>query len=123
MGKSIVVRMVEREAGKKLLGAAAFNPIVVKDGAIIGAIPGQIPEGAVETDLTYMHGIASQVAWQTERAIEEGLDKVEVRVPVVKKLSHINLTLDEAIRRYIESRKKPIDVRGPLFVHVIVDIL
>jgi len=122
LGKRIVVKMVEREEGKKLLGAAAFNPIVVKDSSIIGAMPGRIPEGSVRTEYTYMDGIANLVVHGIERAIEEGEGQLKIRIGIVKRLSDANFAISESVRRYIESKNAKIDIRGPVFAEFHVQI-
>ena len=52
--KHLRIVLVEREAGQQLLGAAAFNPIIVHQNAIIGTRPDRVPNDAVLTGLTYM---------------------------------------------------------------------
>jgi O-phosphoseryl-tRNA synthetase len=120
--KHIRIVLREREAGKKLLGAAAFNPIVVHKHAIIGARSDRIPENAVPTGLTYMDGILNRVLYEVEHAMPEGRPELRVRVTMVKRLADINLTVSEHIRRYIEGQNAKIDVRGPVFAEFHIHI-
>jgi O-phosphoseryl-tRNA synthetase len=113
--KHLRIVLTEREAGQRLLGAAAFNPIVVHQNAIIGTRSDRIPADAVPTGLTYMDGILHRVMYEVEQAFQDGTTELKVRVTMVKRLADINLTLDEHIRRYIEGQNAKIDVRGPVF--------
>jgi O-phosphoseryl-tRNA synthetase len=116
MDKKVEVKIVKNEAGKKLLGPAAFNPIVVKDGNIIGALPDKIPENAINTGLTYMHGIANLFAHELENAIKNKKQELVIEVKDVKGVSDVNISVDENIRNFIKSKNKRIQVVGPVFV-------
>jgi O-phosphoseryl-tRNA synthetase len=120
--KHICIVLREREAGQRLLGAAAFNPIVVNKNAIIGTRSDQIPADAVPTGLTYMDGIVNRVIYEVEHAIHAGHPEVQVRVTMVKRLADLNLTVSEHIRRYIEGQNAKIDIRGPVFAEFHIQI-
>jgi len=122
LGKKVEVKMFKTEAEKKLLGPAALNPIVVKDGDVIGAMPGKIPEGSTRSEFTYMHGIANLLAYELEKAVEESRDEVLVEVKDVKSLTDVNMKIDDVVRRFVESNNKKIDIRGPAFVSIKVRI-
>jgi O-phosphoseryl-tRNA synthetase len=120
--KHLRIVLTERETGQRLLGAAAFNPIVVHQNAIIGARSDRVPENAVPTGLTYMDGILNRVMYDVEQAIQDGTSELQVRVTMVKRLADINLKVSEHIRRYIEGQNAKIDVRGPVFAEFQIHI-
>lgn len=116
--KKVEVKIFKDESNKKLLGPAALNPIVANDGSVIGAIPSQLPGNPTRTDFTYMLGIANLAAYEIEKAIEEGKKEVLIEIKDAKSLTDINLKIEEVVRRYIESKNKTIDIRGPVFVGI-----
>ncbi|MCW4039959.1 MAG: O-phosphoserine--tRNA ligase [Candidatus Bathyarchaeota archaeon] len=120
--KHLRIVLTEREAGQRLLGAAAFNPIVVHQNAIIGARSDRVPEDAVVTGLTYMTGIFNRVLYDVEHALQDDTSELQVRVTMVKRLADINLKVSEHIRRYIEGQNAKIDVRGPVFAEFQIHI-
>ena len=108
--KSIEVKVVEEEAGKKLIGPAGFNEICVADGAIYSDV---IPSG-VYTGINYMLAIAMGAA----AAIERSHGDLNYQVKTIKHLSDLNLQVPEAIRQYIEGQQKKIGVSGAVFVAI-----
>ena len=98
------------EDGKKLLGPAALNRLFVNSGNICGA---KSTDG-VQSRYTYLDGIALYASYLAE---VEG--DFNLKVHVAKKLSDIKLTLDPAVRNYIISNNKKIDIRGPVFINII----
>ena len=121
LGAKVDVKLVEREEGKKLLGPAALNEIYVYDASIYGLGPkvgGDIRKRGVNTGLTYLHGVANLAAYEIERGVREGRERITVSVKTVKNPSDINLVLDPAAHRYLTAHSKKIDLRGPVFVTV-----
>lgn len=116
LGKKITVKVTEREDNTKLLGPAAQNSIYVKEGKIIGT--NKAMDGAVDTGMKYIDAVAALAAARIEGAVQAGEKGVEVRVAMVKSLSDINLDLDEAALRFIQTKSKKIDVRGPVFTTI-----
>ncbi len=114
--KSVEIKIVEREANKKLLGPAAFNKIFVIDGNIYGL---EESEKGVFVGLRYIDAIAYKIAALVERNALAGKD-FEYKVKIVRNLGDINLRLDDSALRYITKNKKKIDVRGPVFITVVV---
>lgn len=104
------VKVVEKEAGKKLIGPAGFNEICVADGSIYSDI---VPSG-VYTDINYMRAIAAGAA----ALIESSKDTVDYQVKMVKHLSDINLQIPEAVLQYIQGGQKAIGVAGAVFVTI-----
>jgi O-phosphoseryl-tRNA synthetase len=107
---SIEVKVVETEAGKRLIGPAGFNEICVANGAIYSDIA---PSG-VYTGINYMRAIAMGAA----AAIESSHDNLTYQVKGIKHLSDLNLEIPEAVRQYIEGQNKKIGVRGAVFVAI-----
>jgi len=118
LNKKIEVKFFKEELNKKLLGPAALNPIVIKTGNVIGAIPSQLPENPTRTDFTYILGIANLAAYEIEKAVAEGKKEVLIEVKDAKSLTDVNLQIDDVVKRYIESNNKKIDIRGPIFVWI-----
>jgi len=114
-GGELTVTVFEEEEGVKLLGPAALNVICVHEGNILGLPPSEV-KGKI-TGLRYLDGVAALFARKVEKEIlEEGKREVNVKVRMAKKPSDVNLYLSEQVRHYISSKKKRIDVRGPVFI-------
>jgi O-phosphoseryl-tRNA synthetase len=108
--KSIEVKVVETEAGKRLIGPAGFNEICVADGTIYSDI---VPS-RIHTDINYMRAIAMAAA----AAIEDSNGNLTYQVKGVRHLSDLNLQIPEAVRQHIEGQRKKIGVGGAVFVAV-----
>jgi O-phosphoseryl-tRNA synthetase len=106
----VEVKVVETEAGKRLIGPAGFNEICVANGAIYSDIA---PSG-VYTGINYMRAIAMGAA----AAIESSHDNLTYQVKGIKHLSDLNLEIPEAVRQYIEGQNKKIGVKGAVFVAI-----
>jgi O-phosphoseryl-tRNA synthetase len=132
MGKLVVVRVVEPESNTKLIGPAGFNTIYVYQGNIIGLPPKgwekdeflqAVRKDGVSTGIRYIDAFAALAAYEIERVVPRGDRAVKVRVRAAKSPSDINITIGDAVQRYITSKKKRIDVRGPIFTTVAAEIL
>jgi len=108
--KSIEVKVVETEAGKRLIGPAGFNEICVANGTIYSDI---VPSG-IYTGINYMRAIAMGAA----AAIESSHDNLTYQVKGIKHLSDLNLQIPEAVRQHIEGQQKKIKVGGAVFVTI-----
>jgi len=108
--KSIEVKVVEKEAGKRLIGPAGFNEICVANGTIYSDV---VPSG-IHTGINYMHAIAMGAA----AAIESSNDNLLYQVKTIKHLSDLNLQIPEAVRQHIEGQQKKIGVAGAVFVTI-----
>jgi len=116
-GHRVTVELVEVEEGVKLMGPAAFNVVRVEDGNII-ASPPRANEGRAG-QLSYIGCLADFCASQIEVDVEQGkLGTREIRVGMVRSASDIYLDIPIAVRRFVESRNKKIDIRGPMFATV-----
>jgi O-phosphoseryl-tRNA synthetase len=109
----IEVKIVETEAGKRLIGPAGFNEICVAKGAIYSDV---MPSG-IHTGINYMRAVAMGAA----AAIENSTSNLTYRAKGIKHLSDLNLQIPEAIRQHIEGRRKKIGVSGPVFVTIEVN--
>jgi O-phosphoseryl-tRNA synthetase len=108
--KSIEVKVVEKEAGKRLIGPAGFNEICVADGSIYSDV---VPSG-IHTGINYMYAIAIGAA----AAIENSNDNLTYQVKGIRHLSDLNLQIPEAVRQHIEGQQKKIKVGGAVFVAI-----
>ena len=110
--KSIEVKVVEKEAGKRLIGPAGFNEICVANGTIYSDI---VPSG-VHTGINYMHAIAmgAAAAIESPHAIRD----LSYQVKGIRRLSDLNLQIPEAVRQHIEGQQKKIGVGGAVFVTI-----
>jgi len=116
--ESVEVRVVETEAGKRLIGPAGFNEICVANGAIYSDI---VPSG-VYTGINYMRAIAMGAAASIEgfcgKAAKLRQSCITYQVKTIKHLSDLNLQIPEAVRRHIEGQQKKIGVGGAVFVTI-----
>jgi O-phosphoseryl-tRNA synthetase len=108
--KSVEVKVVEKETGKRLIGPAGFNEICVADGSIYSDI---VPSG-IHTEINYMHAIAIGAA----AAIENSNDNLTYQVKGIRHLSDLNLQIPEVVREHIEGQQKKIGVAGAVFVTI-----
>ena len=108
--KSIEVKVVEKETGKRLIGPAGFNEICVADGSIYSDV---VPSG-IHTGINYMHAIAMGAA----AAIESSKDNLTYQVKGIRHLSDLNLQIPEAVRQHVEGQQKKIKVAGAVFVTI-----
>ncbi|MFW6118513.1 MAG: O-phosphoserine--tRNA ligase [Chloroflexota bacterium] len=108
--KSVEVRVVEKEAGKRLIGPAGFNEICVADGSIYSDV---MPSG-IHTGINYIHAIAMGAA----AAIENSNDNLTYQVKGIRHLSDLNLQIPEVVREHIEGQQKKIKVAGAVFVTI-----
>jgi len=106
----VEVMLVEREAGKKLIGPAGFNELCVADGTIYSDLQ---PSG-VYTGFNYMRAVSLAAAALAEDAVEPR----EYQVKMVRHLSDLNLELPDAVRQHIERQQKKIGIGGGMFVTV-----
>ena len=108
--RSVEVKIVEREAGKKLIGPAGFNEICVLNGTIYtDVVPSGIPAG-----INYMRGIAMGVA----AAIENGHQSLTYQVKGVRHLSDLNLQIPEPLLQHMEGHHQKIGVSGAVFATI-----
>ncbi len=125
LGSDIEVRVVEQEQNTLLCGPAYLNEIVVHEGSILG-IPrtkkqNEVFETGVPANLRFLDAFATLSAHEIETWAKEEPreDEKSIRVKIVRSGADINMNIDELAVRYITSRKKKIDIRGPVFMNVV----
>ncbi|MBP2143946.1 O-phosphoseryl-tRNA synthetase [Methanococcus voltae] len=135
ISKNINIKVFEKEEGKRLLGPSILNEIYVYDGNIIG-----IPESfegvkeefkeflqngkdkGIATNITYIEAISLKVASKIEEALISNTKEFNIKIPIVRSLSDINLKVDDLAMKQIMSNSKVVDVRGPVFLNASVKI-
>lgn len=125
-GRKVVVKVVEPEENTKLCGPAAMNEVIVYKENILG-IPKtskweEAFENGVTTGVRFIDSFAELAAKEAEDAALRG-EGSETRVRIVRSPGDVNLRLEPALERYITSRKRKIDVRGPVFTTVRSEVL
>jgi O-phosphoseryl-tRNA synthetase len=131
LGKTIKVKVVEPEAGTKLLGPAAWNHIYIYDGNIVGVPEKDISdklslsavENGIPTNISYMDGVTAYASYKIEEQIVSGAQDTTLRTTLSKSISDVNLKLDKVALNYITGNNKIIDIRGPIFCTITCEIL
>jgi len=129
LGKKVVVSLVQNEKGKKTLGRAAFNEIVVYDGNILGIPKGdeglskkdsiaEVKRKGVHTGIRYIDSLAALAALGIEEAVESGKKEFIMKRAMTSTSGEINIKVREDVLRFITSKNKRIDLRGPVFMMV-----
>jgi O-phosphoseryl-tRNA synthetase len=120
--KQIALDVFKDEAGKKLLGPAGLNRIFVHDGGIVAFAPekldAKVREKAVDTGLDFLAAMCAFVAAKAEDAVESGEKEFEYVFEIAKGPSDVNIAIPEHVNRFITSRNRKIDFRGPIFFGV-----
>ncbi|MHC1604511.1 MAG: O-phosphoserine--tRNA ligase [Candidatus Methanofastidiosia archaeon] len=131
MGQKIKAWIKEIEENTMLLGPAAFNKIYVFNGSIYG-IPSKglneklknVALEGISTDFSYCKTFVLKVAKEVEKMIDNSFEgRKEFRLGMVKRLSDVNLDIPEDVRTYIQMKNSKIDIRGPVFFTVEVEII
>ncbi len=118
-GKELEIVVWETDPGVKLVGPATFNKILVQDGSVIGT--NKVPSPAdVDSGKTYLDGLAALVGYEAEQLVRSSEMEKEIRVKMCKRISDVNLTLDERVHEFITSNQKKIDIRGPIFLGITI---
>lgn len=124
-GRSFSVYVYEVEENTKLCGPAYANEIVVYKNSIYG-VPRKDSfkdyfENGVPTGIRYIDSFAYYVGRMVEEMVAEGRGGT-IRVRVVESPRDVNIYIQDNVVRYIASRGGRIDVRGPMFVNVRVEV-
>jgi O-phosphoseryl-tRNA synthetase len=124
-GKDIVVYVFEPEEKTKLCGPAYANEIIVHGGDILGLPRDKkwenIFEEGVSTKIRYIDAFSSYAAHEIEKSVING-ESCEVKAKIVRSPSDVNVVLHPIAHRYITDHKHKIDVRGPLFTTIRMEI-
>jgi O-phosphoseryl-tRNA synthetase len=133
--KTIKITLFEKEEGKNLLGPSILNKIFVHNGNVLG-IPetfenvkedfvkllSDAKEKGAPTNLTYIDTICYKITSKIEEALISNTKEFKIRTPIVRSLSDVNLKIDELALKQIMGNNKIIDIRGPVFLNVKVEI-
>nr|MDO8110443.1 O-phosphoserine--tRNA ligase [Candidatus Sigynarchaeota archaeon] len=116
----IEIMVWQKDPGAKLVGKAAFNEIIVKDGEIscFESSAGTPPAGALRTGIMFVDSVANDVAWQVEQFAASGEPEITCQYKIAKKPSDINVTIDPAVVRFITDKQRKIKINGPVFINV-----
>jgi len=121
--KKIKVTIWEFDEGAKLLGPAALNEIIVKDGKILGIPPAKKTEGGTSTNIRYIDAIAAYTSRKIEELVNSNQKELKLRYRISKAASDINIEIPQDIRYFITSSNKKIDLRGPIFIGITAKII
>ncbi len=112
----------EPDPDVKLLGPAALNEIWVSEGNIIGVVPTEkLKKEGQSTGIRYLDAVAAKAAKDIEDLLKSDRNEYMLRVRMVKNAVDINLTIEEPTRRMITSKGKKIDIRGPVFIGILLE--
>ncbi|MBN2517844.1 MAG: O-phosphoserine--tRNA ligase [Candidatus Altiarchaeota archaeon] len=124
LGKKIVVSVLEKESNTKLLGPATLNEIYVHNGGIYG-LPKEgfkdkakgIQEKGINTKITYLRAISDYFAARIEEAIKAG-EPYSGQIKMAKTAPDVNIKIGEHAARFLQSKRKEIMLKGPIFTAV-----
>jgi O-phosphoseryl-tRNA synthetase len=124
-GHHLRVTVVEPEEKTKLCGPAAMNEVMVHDGNVLG-VPriekwDTVFTEGVSAGFRFIDAFAAEAAREIENAARCGVG-CEVRVKGVKVPSEINIDIKPHANRWITSGNKKIDIRGPVFTMVRMEV-
>ena len=124
-GKNFRVYVYEVEENTKLCGPAYANEIVVYNNSIYGVPRSErfkeFFEKGVPTGIRYIDSFAYYVGRRVEEMVAMGRGGT-LRVRVVESPKDVNVSIQDNVVRYVSSKGGKIDVRGPMFVNVRVEI-
>jgi len=128
LDKNIMVNVVEKEENTKLLGPATLNEIFVYNGGIYG-IPKEgfkektkeIKEKGINTGITYLRAISDFFASEIETSIQDG-KPYSHQFKMAKSAPDLNIKIEDHALKYIQSKKKELMLKGPIFMAVEVTL-
>lgn len=127
LGKRVEVSIFEKEDKTMLLGPAALNELYVFDGSIYGLprdpakLSGElkvVKEKGVKVGFDLFDALSNYFAYKIESGVRGGLSGGVFQVKMVKTPGEVNISVSDVVRRFITSKKKHINVRGPVFTAV-----
>ncbi|MBN2518158.1 MAG: O-phosphoserine--tRNA ligase [Candidatus Altiarchaeota archaeon] len=126
LGRGIEVRILEKESNTKLLGPAAMNEVYVYQGGIFG-IPKderllkermlEIRQKGKSAGIYYLTAISDYFASNIEKAVERGEGYAD-QIKMAKTALDVNIAVGERAARFIQSKEKQINLKGPIFTAV-----
>ncbi len=125
-GRNMTVAILENEANTRLLGPAAMNEIYVYKGGIYG-IPKEgfnenekvkeIRKNGINTGISYLRAISDYFAAGIEEAAKAGRSYSH-QFKIAKTAPDLNIKIDDHVMRYLQSKKKELMLKGPIFTTV-----
>jgi O-phosphoseryl-tRNA synthetase len=119
--------VVEREANTMLLGPAALNEIFVYEGGVYG-IPkdtsklkenvAEIQKKGIKLEFGFIDAVSDYFAAEVERKVAAGEREGFLQIKMARGPSDVNIAVSERGRRFIESKNKPISLKGPVFAAI-----
>jgi len=120
--KPIVLDVFKDESGKKLLGPAGLNRIYAFDSGIIAFAPekldAEVREKGIDTGIDFLKAMCAYIAAKAEDAVASGEKEFEYVFGIAKAPSDVNIAIPEHVNRFITSKNRKIDFRGPIFFGV-----
>ncbi|MBZ9571125.1 O-phosphoserine--tRNA ligase [Methanobrevibacter sp. TMH8] len=104
------------------------NPEKYDKNEIIGEIPEDTKivytgvEKGIPTNIRYIDSLAAKTAYKIEEAVISGSDDLILRNTIARSLSDVNLKLDDIAMKYINDDNKLIDIRGPIFSTIKLEV-
>lgn len=128
LGKNITVNVIEKEDNTKLLGPAAQNEIFVFNGSIYG-VPKQgfkekakeIRDKGLNTKISYLRAISDYLAAGIEQAAQNNKQYYH-QFKMAKSAPDLNIKIAEHALKFIQSKKKELMLKGPIFTAVEVNV-
>jgi len=127
LGKKIQVNAVEKEMGTTLLGPAALNDIYVFESGVYGLpkdtsklkkdVSGVIAKG-LQLDFGFLDAVVAAMAAEIEDVAKDGRTEGLIQYKMAKGPGDLNVKITGKARRFIESRNKPLSMKGPVFTAV-----
>ena len=79
-------------------------------------------EKGIPTNIRYIDSLAAKTAYKIEEAILSGSEELVLRTTIARSLSDVNLKLDDVAMNYINNENKLIDIRGPIFSTIRLEV-
>lgn len=104
------------------------NPEKYDKEEILGEIPEDTKviydavENGIPTNIRYIDSLAAKTAYKIEEAILSGVDELVLRNTIARSLSDVNLKLDDIAMNYLNNENKLIDIRGPIFSKIQLEV-
>lgn len=124
-GRKLKVTLVEPEDKTKLCGPAYLNEILAYKGDLLG-LPKvdkwkEVFEEGINTGIRFIDAFSYLAAHEIEISAAKGED-CEIRIRIVKVPGEVNINVHPVAHRHITGNNKKIDLRGPVFTTVRMQI-
>lgn len=105
-----------------------LNPQEYNEKDIINEIPDDTKiiydavKNGVPTNIRYIDALSAKTAYKIEEAVLSRSEDLIFRNTIARALSDVNLKLDTIAMNYINNENKLIDIRGPIFSTIKLEI-